>query len=204
MAKKKVDQNSRTLQSLVDNLVPYLRSIVIDEVNNYRPILYLVGYLSWELPTDSNFLVTQEPIDEFVGEYEITILNPLLGLDELVEFTYTNIVLYNHILEEKREEIERNIERINAQKEAEIEAMKKSILSSKQQPTSKVVEKHRSIPSVPPEDREQLNLGVNDDKISISLKDFRAGNFDPVVNQESQLKSKLMADNADLFARDEE
>jgi len=112
------------LQTVLDNLIPYLRSIIIDEKNDYKPIIYIIGFKTWELPQTDSFDIEVTEINDNVNELGITINDENLGLDELVAFIYWDIIHYNDMLE-------KTIERIENEKQEELERVKKSLIQGK-------------------------------------------------------------------------
>ncbi len=206
--RKSISQQ-RTLQSILDDLIPFLKSIEIDENNSYVPLMVILGYTHWELPRSNEFLINVVEFNEALNEIEISIIDPdNTTLDDLVEFVYNNIVHYNEILEQKQAEINENIKRIEQEKAKEIEEMKRNLLSGTQLQVSKpqVKKRENQIPEqiLIPEPIENPFISEPSTTLKVSLKDLRTGNIgefkkDP---EEEFIKERIMGDNAGLFERD--
>lgn len=193
----------RTVQDALNDLTPYLRSIVIDEENEYQPIVYMVAYPHWELPEDNDISINVTSMGN-IDELEIYALNKAIMFDELIAFIFDNIIVYNEILEEKKEEIQKNIERIELEKQREIEEMKKALLSGPN---------HRTQQSAPIKKKETPETYINQnipqenfgEKIVVSIKDIRNGNIgEPQAPEIQKIHSEMLTNNAFLLERDTE
>jgi hypothetical protein len=109
------------LQSIIDNLIPYLRTIIIDEDNDYKPMVLIVAFKQWELPNNNSFNIEITEINSKLNELTISINDPNLNLDDLISFIYWDIINYNDILE-------KTIERIEREKEEELQKVKESLI----------------------------------------------------------------------------
>lgn len=109
------------LQSIIDNLIPYLRTIIIDEDNDYKPMVLIVAFKQWELPKNNSFNIEITEINSKLNELNISINDPNLNLDDLISFIYWDIINYNDILE-------KTIERIEREKEEELQKVKESLI----------------------------------------------------------------------------
>jgi hypothetical protein len=211
---RKTISQPRTLQSILDDLIPFLKSIEIDDQNEYVPLMVILGYKHWEIPASNDFLINIIDFNEALNEIEISITDPnTTTLDDLVEFVYKGIVQYNEILEQKQAEINENIKRIEEEKLREIEEMKRTLLSGTQMPTQSVkqVVKKREVPiiseqvSIPKQ--VEMNPFIDEPQgnaMRVSLKDLRTGNIGEFKknNEEEVIKERIIGDNADLFERD--
>lgn len=195
--KKKI----KNLQSIIDNLIPYLRSITIDGDNNFLPILTLFIENTWNIPFNEDFDINSESINDYVLELQIGILNKEKTLDDLVEFVQNEIVTPNEILQEKQKEIEENIRKIQEESLQKIEQMKQSFLKNnyKNKPVKKIIEPENIVKvnnETPINEQPFIPNNQNSEgKVVVKLKDLREGNLD---------FSHLVKNNAELFMRDEE